>query len=87
MGFGNPYGDEYNEEILLHWADEMVKKEIRILSLADTVGVATPAQIRFALETLIPRYPGNFYRRTPAFHPPKLAGKTDAALGHRVQTV
>lgn len=57
MGFGNPYGDPYNEEILLQWADEMVKREIRIISLADTVGVATPAQIRFALETLVPKYP------------------------------
>jgi hydroxymethylglutaryl-CoA lyase len=57
MGFGNPYGDVYNEEILLHWADEMVSRGIRILSLADTVGVATPMQIRVALETLIPQYP------------------------------
>lgn len=57
MGFGNPYGDEYNEEILLYWANEMVKKEIGIISLADTVGLATPAQISFALNTLIPKYP------------------------------
>jgi hydroxymethylglutaryl-CoA lyase len=57
MGFGNPYGDEYNEEILLKWADEMVKKEIKIISLADTVGVATPEQISFALNSLIPKYP------------------------------
>lgn len=57
MGFGNPYGDEYNEEILLYWADEMIKRNIRIISLADTVGVATPEQIDFALHTLIPTYP------------------------------
>jgi hydroxymethylglutaryl-CoA lyase len=57
MGFGNPYGDDYNEEILLKWADEMVKKEIKIISLADTVGVATPDQISFALKSLIPKYP------------------------------
>ncbi len=57
MGFGNPYGDAYNENILLYWADEMVKRDITILSLADTVGVATPQQISFALETLIPKYP------------------------------
>ncbi len=57
MGFGNPYGDEYNEDILLKWADEMVNREIKIISLADTVGVATPAQISFALNTLIPKYP------------------------------
>lgn len=57
MGFGNPYGDAYNEEVLLHWADVMAKKGIRIISLADTVGVATPDQISFALNTLIPKYP------------------------------
>jgi hydroxymethylglutaryl-CoA lyase len=57
MGFGNPYGDEYNESILLHWADEMVKREIKIVSLADTVGLATPSQIDYALQALIPRYP------------------------------
>jgi hydroxymethylglutaryl-CoA lyase len=57
MGFGNPYGDEYDDEILLHWADEMVKMDINIISLADTIGVATPDQISFALETLIPAYP------------------------------
>ncbi|HEY0356284.1 MAG TPA: hydroxymethylglutaryl-CoA lyase [Flavisolibacter sp.] len=56
MGFGNPYGDEYNEEILLKWADEMVKKEIRIISLADTIGMATPEQVSFALNALIPKY-------------------------------
>jgi hydroxymethylglutaryl-CoA lyase len=57
MGFGNPYGDPYNDEILLQWADYMAQREVRIISLADTVGLATPEQIRFALETLIPKYP------------------------------
>lgn len=57
MGFGNPYGDPYNEEILLLWAEEMVKRGIKIISLADTVGLATPEQISFALNTLIPQYP------------------------------
>ena len=58
MGFGNPYGDTYNADILLHWADEMVKRGVCILSLADTVGVASAEQISFALQTLIPQYPG-----------------------------
>ena len=56
MGFGNPYGDAYNEEILLQWADEMINKEITIISLADTVGLASAEQISFALKTLIPKY-------------------------------
>ncbi|WP_121355458.1 hydroxymethylglutaryl-CoA lyase [Flavisolibacter nicotianae] len=57
MGFGNPYGDEYSADVLLRWAGEMIKRDIQILSLADTVGVATPGQIAFALNTLIPKYP------------------------------
>lgn len=58
MAFGNPYGDEYNEEILMKWASEMASRNISIISLADTVGLASPDQIRLALETLIPKYPG-----------------------------
>lgn len=56
MGFGNPYGDEYNEAILLHWANEIAVRGINIISLADTVGVATPLQITKALQTLMPAY-------------------------------
>lgn len=56
MGFGNPYKDIYNQEVLLYWANEMVEREISIISLADTVGVGTKEQISFALNTLIPKY-------------------------------
>jgi hydroxymethylglutaryl-CoA lyase len=56
MGFGNPYGDAYNEDILRQRTAEMAQKEIKIISLADTVGMATPQQISFALRTLIPQY-------------------------------
>lgn len=58
MAFGNPYGDMYNEEILLQWADEMVQREIKIISLADTVGVATPEQVYRAVHALAPKYTG-----------------------------
>ena len=33
MGFGNPYGDVYNEEILLKWAGEMVQRHHRLDAL------------------------------------------------------
>lgn len=56
MAFGNPYGDEYNETTLLKWADELAARGIGILSLADTVGLATPSQISFALDALLPNY-------------------------------
>ncbi len=61
MGFGNPYSDEYNEEILLRWAGKMVKQNIGIISLADTVGLATPEQISAALNALIPTYPNTTF--------------------------
>ena len=56
MGFGNPYGDAYDEDTLLYWANEMVQREVKILSLSDTVGVASPEQISFALNILLPKY-------------------------------
>ncbi|HEU4471458.1 MAG TPA: hydroxymethylglutaryl-CoA lyase, partial [Flavisolibacter sp.] len=61
MGFGNPYGDPYSAEVLLRWADEMVQREVSVISLADTVGLATPEQISFALDTLIPLYPATSF--------------------------
>lgn len=56
MGFGNPYGDEYNKDIVMQWADKLSDLEIKILSIADTVGVAEPSQIKSVLDSLIPRY-------------------------------
>jgi hydroxymethylglutaryl-CoA lyase len=57
MGFGNPYGDEWNAEIVEQWADELVKRGAKILSLADTTGVSTPEKISTILPGLIKRFP------------------------------
>jgi hydroxymethylglutaryl-CoA lyase len=57
MGFGNIYGDEYNEAIVLHWADKMVTIGVEIISIADTVGLAIPQQITGILKAVIPAYP------------------------------
>lgn len=57
MGFGNPYEDPYSPEIVLRWVDELAKMEINIISLADTVGVATPDVITSLFRHLIPAYP------------------------------
>ena len=56
MGFGNPYGDEYNETVVMQWVDKMVELEIGIISMADTVGLATAEQVSSILNTLIPAY-------------------------------
>ena len=57
MGFGNIYEDEYNEKIVLHWVNKIVEMGVEIISMADTVGVATPEQVESILKMLIPVYP------------------------------
>jgi hydroxymethylglutaryl-CoA lyase len=57
MGFGNPYGDAYNETIVLQWVDKMAAMGVKIISLADTVGLATPQQVSSIVNTVIPAYP------------------------------
>ncbi|MEI6265779.1 MAG: hydroxymethylglutaryl-CoA lyase [Sphingobacteriia bacterium] len=57
MGFGNPYGDAYTEDILLDWVSRMAAMDIKVISLADTVGLASPDQIQRALTKVLPAYP------------------------------
>lgn len=57
MAFGNPYGDEYNENIVLEWIEKLVGEGIGIVSLADTVGVANPSQIASLVKKVIETFP------------------------------
>lgn len=57
MGFGNPYNDPYDVEIVLHYAEELVKKGINIISLADTTGVSSPEQITYLFSQLAKQFP------------------------------
>jgi hydroxymethylglutaryl-CoA lyase len=58
MGFGNPYGDRYSEEIVFEWVNQLVAMDIGIISLADTVGVATAEQVYDMTEYLVDSLPG-----------------------------
>ena len=57
MGFGNPYGDPYNIEIVAEWAEKMSELGIKIISLSDTVGVADSQTIKKVFSGLISQYP------------------------------
>jgi len=57
MGFGNPYGDVYSEEIVFSWVSEIVKLGIKTISLADTVGLAKPEQVYSMTKYLIEQLP------------------------------
>ncbi|MEO8066688.1 MAG: hydroxymethylglutaryl-CoA lyase [Flavobacteriales bacterium] len=58
MAFGNPYGDPWNADIALRWTDRLVNElGVRIISLADTVGVARPEDVASMFGSLIPAMP------------------------------
>lgn len=57
MGFGNPYGDEWNAEIVLSWVEKLKGMDIGIIALSDTIGVATPESISYIFGQVIPAYP------------------------------
>lgn len=58
MGFGNPYGDVYNEGIVFDWVNKLVEMDIKIISLADTVGLATKEQVYHVTKHLVDSLPG-----------------------------
>lgn len=57
MGFGNPYGDPWNVEIVSEWTEKLSEIGVKILSLSDTVGSSTPEVITYLFSNLIPKYP------------------------------
>ena len=56
MGFGNPYGDPWNVDIVGEWTEKLSKMGVQILSLSDTIGSSTPAVIEYLFSNLIPAY-------------------------------
>lgn len=57
MGFGNPYGDPWNVDIVAQWTEKLVGMGVQILSLSDTIGVADGKTINYLFSHLIPLYP------------------------------
>ena len=57
MGFGNPYGDPYNVDVVGDWTEKLAKMGVKILSLSDTIGSSTPEIIDYLFRNLIPKYP------------------------------
>ncbi|SHJ10512.1 hydroxymethylglutaryl-CoA lyase [Mesonia phycicola] len=57
MGFGNPYGDPWNVEIVGEWTEKLSAMGVKILSLSDTVGTSDAETITYLFSNLIPKYP------------------------------
>ena len=57
MGFGNPYGEPWNVDIVGEWTEKLFNMGVKILSLSDTVGSSTPDIITYLFSELITKYP------------------------------
>lgn len=79
MGFGNPYGDPWNVEIVGEWTEKLAKMGVKILSLSDTIGSSTPEVIDYLFSNLIPKYPHIEFGAHLHTTPDKWHEKIDAA--------
>jgi hydroxymethylglutaryl-CoA lyase len=57
MAFGNPYGDPWNAEVAVQWTKKLSEMGIKIIALADTIGVSNKENITSLFSTIIPEFP------------------------------
>jgi len=79
MGFGNPYGDPWNVDIVGEWTERLADMGVTILSLSDTVGSSTPEVIDYLFSNLIPKYPNVEFGAHLHTTPDRWFEKIDAA--------
>ncbi len=80
MGFGNPYGDPYDAGIVGQMVEKLKKMGIRIVSLADTVGVSTPELIVQLFKGMKTQFPDIEFGAHLHSHPAKAVEKMEAAF-------
>lgn len=80
MGFGNPYGDPWNIDIVGKWTEKLSEMGVKIISLSDTIGSSTPAVIKYLYSNLIPKYPNIEFGAHIHTTPESWYEKVDAAF-------
>ncbi|GHM98616.1 hydroxymethylglutaryl-CoA lyase [Cytophagales bacterium WSM2-2] len=80
MGFGNPYNDPYDVGVVEKFTADLAAMEIEIISLADTIGVSQPDQIKYLFETLVPRFSRVEFGAHLHSNPAKAVEKIEAAF-------
>lgn len=56
MAFGNPYGDEWNSDIVISWTKKLSELGVKIIALSDTIGVSDPENINYLFSNIIPEF-------------------------------
>lgn len=57
MAFGNPYNDQWNEEIVASWIEKLVDIGVNTVALSDTVGIADGDRISRLFSSLTFEFP------------------------------
>jgi hydroxymethylglutaryl-CoA lyase len=79
MAFGNPYGDPWSRQEVITACHSLKDLGVTEISLADTVGVADPEQIRSLLGAVLAAVPGIELGAHLHASPPQAAAKVAAA--------
>lgn len=80
MGFGNPYGDPYDVSVVEKFTVDLAALDIEVISLADTIGVSKPDQIKYLFGTLVPKFPKVEFGAHLHSNPSKAIEKIEAAF-------
>ncbi|MGE0560482.1 MAG: hydroxymethylglutaryl-CoA lyase [Flavobacteriales bacterium] len=56
MAFGNPYGDDWNSDIVIEWTRKLADLGIRIIALSDTIGVSNRENISYLFKNIVPEF-------------------------------
>ncbi len=56
MAFGNPYGDEWNSDIVIEWTKKLADLGVKTIALSDTIGVSNKKNISSLFGDIIPEF-------------------------------
>lgn len=79
MGFGNPYNDPYDVNIVAQFVDILATLKVSIVSLADTIGISKPEQITYLFGSLSKQFPSLELGAHLHSHPATALEKIEAA--------
>lgn len=57
MGFGNPYGDAWNIDIIFEWVEKLIDFGITTIPFSDILGNSTPSRILEVFSSVIKEFP------------------------------
>lgn len=56
MAFGNPYGDDWNSDIVIEWTKKLADLGIKIIALSDTIGASNRENISYLFKNIVPEF-------------------------------